>query len=266
MKIRRKPPKPDRVARPLHVIGFSSAPPDLADLAGWFDAQYGGPLGLKTDAGGVTEDDAASVTVRTVHGPWSATFRLPVSSADAAAWRDTLGWGHPNAAVVFRPAVVPAQASNLVLHAARLARGLTLLTEGTAFDLPAQRYLNPSDWQDRPLDLFHIGDHVTVEPAEESSRQWIHTRGLAKLGLDEIETFRPTGLPVEPVAERLLEIAEELARLGQSPPVGTVLPLPFLGLTVRVLRYRTAAPAGVTLQLREIGWEPIGDARSENPL
>lgn len=251
MKIRRKPPKPERTARPLYVVGFSSAPTALVELSRWFDLHYGGPLRLAGDAG---EEGAG--TVRAVHGPWTAAFRPLVAPAEAETWRDTLGWGHPRAALVFRPALVPAQACNLVLHAARLARGLTLLTDGTTYDILSQTYLNPSDWRDRPLDLFRLADHVMVEQDEDGTRGWVYTRGLAKLGLDELETFRPAGLPPGPAAERLAEIAEEVARLGGPLPVGAVVPLPFLGLSLRVLRYRTAAPLGTTIQLREVAWEP----------
>ncbi len=258
MKIRRKPPKPERAARPQYVIGFSSPPPALADLAQWFDANYGGPLALSADERTAGPGDARSRTVRATHGPWTTSLRLPAPAAEAESWREALGWRHPHAAVVFRPAQVPAQAGNLVLHAARLARGLTLLTEGTAFDVLTAAYLNPSDWQDRPLDCFRLRDHVGVEQGEDTGRQWIYTQGLAKLGLDELEAFRPLGLPLAPVAERLLEIADELVRLGRAPQVGAAIPLPLLGMTVRVVRYRTAAPSGWPLQLREVEWAPLG--------
>lgn len=257
MKIRRKPPKPERAARPLYLIGFSSVPPALSELQRWFDLHYGGPLVLKQEERATGSGETAAV-VRAGHGPWSTAFRLPLSLADAETWRTVLGWRHPHAAVVFRPALVPAQVCNLVLHAARLARGLTLLTEGTAFDLSAQVYLNPSDWQARPLDLFHIDDHVKIEQAEEGNRQWVYTNGLVKLGLDEIETFQPAGLPAGPMADRMMEIAEELARLGHAPQVGTTVTLSLLGLTVQVIRYRTASPSKSTIQLREIVWESVG--------
>ncbi|WP_447974589.1 hypothetical protein [Nitrospira sp. Kam-Ns4a] len=258
MKIRRKPPKPERAARPQYVIGFSSAPPALADLVQWFNVNYGGPLTLSADQRTAGTGDARSTTVRATHGPWTTSLRLPVPAAEAESWRAALGWRHPHAAVVFRPALLPAQAANLALHAARLARGLTLLTEGTAFDGLTMAYLNPSDWQARPLNHFRLRDHVGVEQGEDAGRQWIYTQGLAKLGLDELETFRPAGLPVGPVAERLLEIAEELTRLGQMPQVGAAVSLSLLGLTVRVVGYRTAAPSGRTLQLRAVEWTPLG--------
>jgi hypothetical protein len=102
-----------------------------------------------------------------------------------------------------------------------------------------------------------MNDHMTIVDAEasESGVQWLYTRGLSKFGLDEIETFRPLGLPTREPTSRLIEIADEIFRLGQSPKVGTSLPFPAIGLTIHVLRHRTAFLAGSPLALREIAWE-----------
>lgn len=154
---------------------------------------------------------------------------------------------------------MPSQGGDAILHAARLARGLTLLTDGTTYDVVMQSYFNPSDWKDRPLDRFRVSDHVTVVHADavQTDAEWVYTRGLSKFGLDEIETFRPIGLPIDDVMKTLADIAEEIIRHGHAPNVGLTLPLPALGLAIRVVRHRTAFPGESPLPLREITWEPL---------
>lgn len=189
------------------------------------------------------------------HGPWSVRVQLASSQADA--WSERLDWRHTHAGVILRPSVTPQQACDLVLFASRLARGLTLLTQGTAYDTITHTYLNPSDWTDRPLDRFRTADHVTVSQADSPDPQtdWFHTLGLSKFGLDELEVFRPVGLPSQPTLETLAGIADELLRIGRSPNVGTIVPLPLLGISITVPRHRTAAPAGLSLPFREVSWQ-----------
>jgi hypothetical protein len=249
MKIRKKLPKPSGSGQPCYVIGYSSPAPSAAELQTWFDLEYGGPLKLKTSG------EAAPATAS--HGPWHVSLRTVSSQVDADAWAEQLDWRHPHAGVILRPSVTPQQACDLVLFAARLARGLTLLTQGTAYDTITHAYLNPSDWTDRPLDRFRTADHVTVSQADspDPRTDWFHTLGLSKFGLDELELFRPVGLPSRPTLETFSRIADEMVRIGRSPNVGTTLPLPLLGLSLSVKRHRTAAPAGLSLPFREINWQ-----------
>jgi len=131
-----------------------------------------------------------------------------------------------------------------------------LLTEGTAYDVTTQTYLNPSDWTDRPLIQFSMRDHVTVVHTDDAERQrdWFYTRGLSKFGLDEIEVFQPVGLPSQPITQNLLEIVDELLRRGQSPNVGSTVLIPSLAASIRVVRHRTHPSADTPLILREITW------------
>ena len=133
------------------------------------------------------------------------------------------------------------------------------MTQGTAYDVTTQAYLNPADWKDRPLDLFRAGDHVTVVQTEaaEANREWFYTRGLSKFGLDELETFRPVGLPSREVMDTLADIADELLRLGHSPNVGLTLSLPGIGLSIQVIHHRTAFHNESPFGLREITWSPL---------
>lgn len=246
MKIKRKPPKTPRAARPLYLVGYSVSPPPLIELKVWFDLEYGGPLGLGRGDG----------TVAT-HGPWSATVRTELGEQDARAWNAGLSWSHPSVAEVTPSTATPANAADTVLHAARLARGLTLMTDGTAYDVATGAYLNPSDWSDRRLAHFRLADHVVVQQ-DESDRagyDWFHTLGLAKFGRDELETYRPAGLPDRPVQDRLLEIAEDLQRQGGQPRVGETVSCPSTGLDVSVLRHRTIPVSGAAVGVREIAWE-----------
>ena len=82
-----------------------------------------------------------------------------------------------------------------ILFAARLSRGLTLLTQGTAYDLTTQQYLNPSDWKDRGLTGFAVDDHVMIAQDEQvkANEIWCYTLGLSKFGIDELEMFLPRG-------------------------------------------------------------------------
>lgn len=259
MKIRRKLPKPSSAGRPLYLIGYSFAPPTCSDLQSWFDLEYGGPIRLRSEASEAIHLGQGSSAVLASHGPWNASFRISLSSAEADEWRDRLGWGHNHAGQVVPTSASPGNACDQILLAARLAKGLTLLTDGTSYDVTTQTYLNPSDWKDLPLDQFRISDHLKIEQAEadQAGRDWFLTLGLAKFGLDELETFRPTGLPSQPVIEQLEQIAQEILRIGHQPKVGTTVTIPSLGLSVQVIRHRNAARAGSPLILREIVWHSL---------
>jgi len=250
MKIRRKSTKLARHARPLYIIGYSSPPPHLAEVRTWFDLEYGGPLTLKEDHVG------SSALVLAGHGPWNAAFQLSLPPEEATSWKERLHWGHPQAGLVLPTSAPTSRAIDQILHAARLARGLTLLTGGTAYDVIAHTYLNPSDWKDRPLDRFKAGDHLVVDQEESGDRgsERFYTRGLTKFKLDELETFRPLGLPSRPVLESLMDIAEEMLQTGHCPKVGATLEIPRLGLTLQIIRHRTTAPSEGAVPIREIVW------------
>jgi hypothetical protein len=252
LKIRRKVPKPPRSKPPLYVIGFSSSP-TLAELQSWFDLEYGGPLSFKDHP---TGDESPTSPLTASHGPWSAWMLLSAPSEQADAWHQRLEWRHTTCAAVGAVTSTKSNSADIVLHASRLARGMTLLTEGTAYDVTMQTYLNPSDWTDRALIQFSVKDHVTVVHSDDAERQrdWFYTRGLSKFGLDEIEVFRPVGLPTHTVSENVLDIADELLRIGQSPNVGSTIAISSLGFSIRVVRHRTHPSADTPLILREIIW------------
>lgn len=245
MKIRRKVPKPAR-SRSAYLVGYSCSPPALSELRQWFDREYGGPLSF----------NETGVETIAHHGPWQAIMAIDLSPGDSEHWQQVLQWRHPSAATIAMTSSTPQTITDSVLHAARLARGLTLLTEGTAYDVITQRYLNPSDWTDRPLDRFLFSDHLTVvqHEAEDARREWFSTRGLSKFGLDEIETFQLIGLPAHPIMDTLADIADEIWRRGRSPSVGTTFEIGRLALSVQVVRHRTLPFSGNPLPLREVRW------------
>ena len=252
MKIRRKAPKPPRSKPPLYVIGFSSSPTPT-ELQTWFDLEYGGPLSFKESR---TGEEPSTSPLMATHGPWSAWVLVPTPSVQADAWQQRLEWRHTACAAIGAGTAPKSTAVDVVLHAARLARGVTLLTQGTAYDVTTQTYLNPSDWTDRPLVGFSVKDHVTVAHSDDAERQrdWFYTRGLSKFGLDEIEVFQPLGLRSHTISENLLDIADEWLRRGQSPNVGSTMLIPNLAISIRVVRHRTHPSADTPLILREITW------------
>lgn len=246
MKIRKKAPKPAPAKPPLYLIGYRGTPPSLDELKTWYDLQYGGPLAwLERDAGG-----RASAS----HGPWRAYALTSLPDSEAEQWQPVLSWDHRKLGAVSLSTTTPGTIADTVLVTARLARGLTLLTQGTAFDLLCQEYLNPSDWNDRPLNVFVPRDHITVQQSEstDESSEWFHTLGLNKFGLDELEVIQPRGLPDTDTIALLQCAADGVLRAGQNQKVGSSMDLHALAHTIRFIKHRTAAPTGRMVAFRQI--------------
>jgi hypothetical protein len=188
------------------------------------------------------------------HGPWSAHAVMPLPSSHSAEIMKQLAWEHEQMGAIAPSITQSRDMPDTILLGARLARCLTLLTQGTAYDVTTRAYLNPADWQDRSLSAFLLDDHLTIAQDESlrPDQVWFYTLGLGKFGLDELELFQGKGLPDRTAKELLLEAAQELLRLGHSPKVGTPLHLAMLGRTVRTTNYRTAAPAGRMVGFREL--------------
>jgi len=250
MKIRKKSPKPAPAKLPLYVIGYRGIPPSLDELTVWYDVHYGGPL-LWTDR---HEDGRASAT----HGPWRAHVLTGLPETEAVHWQSVLTWEHPQLGVVSPSTTAPGTKGDTVLVAARLARGLTLLTDGTAFDVTCHEYLNPSDWNDRPLTVFVTRDHITVQhrEAEDPGANWFYTLGLTKFGLDELELIQPRALPETDAIALLESAADEVLRIGQNQKVGSALDLFALARTIHFIKHRTAAPTGRVVAFRQIATSP----------
>jgi hypothetical protein len=247
MRIRKKAPKPSAKRPPLYFIGYRGTTPAFDELTAWYDREYGGPLKLRAEA-------EAAESWQAKHGPWSAHVVMPLPATHLAGLKETLAWEHDLIGAIAPSVMPPRDMPDTILFAARLARGLTLLTQGTAFDPTTQQYLNPSDWQDRPLTHFVMADHVPVMQADDEpgNRSWCYTLGLSKFGMDELETFSPRGLPDTHARELLRESVGELVGSGHTLKVGSQLRLALLGQTVQIANYRTAAPTGRTLSFREI--------------
>jgi len=249
-KIKRKTARQE-LKIPTFLVGYA-APEALppAFLAAWFTEEYGGPLDINLLPG---ESDT---TFEARHGPWAALADTNVSPEIADAWHERLGWSHSRAAQVLPIRSISRDSRDIVLHVTRLARGLTLLTGGTAHDTATGTYLNPSDWSNFSLSAFQVNDHLRIEEVggRPDNRIWFHTRGLAKFGLEDIEIYRPVGLSERPVIEILTEIAESLIDLGKAPNVGEAMMLNN-GQSARIIRHRTDQSYGIRLNLREIAWD-----------
>jgi hypothetical protein len=212
---------------------------------------YGGPLHVHlTNELGHSQFEA-------IHTTWRVAVNTALPADTAETWQQSLQWSHSQLAEVTPLQNVGQDKRNVALHTARIARGITLLTEGTAYDVVTLSFLNPSDWNDRPLDQFDIEDHVRVEQKEkiDSCQMWFYTLGLAKFGLEEIEIFRPLGLPDQPVIDGLLDICAMLLTTGKVAKVGDQLTLLESRQLVRVVRHRTDQSTGRVIQLREVKWE-----------
>jgi len=237
---------------PAFVIGYAAPePPPPGFLAAWFNQEYGGPLTIRL-AG-----DPGATRFETHHGPWSARVEPSLPLSIAEAWHERLHWGHKCAAHILPLKMTGRESRDIVLLLARLARGLTLLTGGTAYDTATESYLNPSDWTDRPLRDFQITDHLRIEQVDGQAegRMWFHTRGLSKFGLEDIETHRARGLSERPVIEAFTEMANALTLIGKAPKVGESFTVPGFAQPVRVVRHRTDQSYSVRLNLREVAWE-----------
>lgn len=247
MRIRKKSPKPSSRRPPLYFIGYRGTAPALDELIDWYDREYGGPLKVRI------EPDA-SESWHAMHGPWTSHVVMPLPATHRDSLNETLAWDHDLIGAVAPSVMPPREVPDTILFAARLARGLTLLAQGTAFDPTTQQYLNPSDWKDRPLAHFVIADHVSFMQGDDQlgDRSWCYTLGLSKFGMDELEIFFPRGLPDTHARELLGEAASELLRSGHVLKVGSQFRVTLLGQTVTIANYRTAAPAGRTLSFREI--------------
>jgi len=247
MRIRKKSPKPSSKRPPLYFIGYRGTAPSTDEMKAWYDHEYGGPLVIRHEAGAPESWQAS-------HGPWSAHVVMPLPADHVAEVMKQLAWEHDLMGAI-APSIAPSRdMPDTVLFAARLARGLTLLSQGTAYDVTTRAYSNPSDSHNRPLTEFILDDHVTITHDDTSTTDhiWSYSLGLTKFGLDEIETKQDKGLPESAARDLLTESANEWLRLGQSPKVGVDLALPLLGRTVRIVNYRTAAPAGRMLGFREL--------------
>jgi hypothetical protein len=247
MRIRKKAPKPSSKRPPLYFVGYRGTAPKPDELTIWYDREYGGPLTLRTEEGAPASWQAA-------HGPWTAHIIIPLPATHTAGFKEQLAWEHELIGAVAPAVTPPRDMPDNILFAARLARGLTLLTQGTAYDLTTQQYLNPSDWRDRELTAFVAEDHVIVAQDDQAKPEetWYYTLGLSKFGIDEVETFQPKGLSDRSAKDLLVESAHEMIRIGQTPKVGTAVQLPILGRTVIIANHRTAAPIGRMLSFREI--------------
>lgn len=247
MRIRKKVPKPSAKRPPLYFVGYRGTAPSPEEITTWYNQTYGGPLSIRHEAD-------APESWHVAHGPWSAYTVMPLPASHASDIMKQLAWEHELLGAIAPALTPPRETPDMVLFAARLARGFTLLTQGTAYDVTTQTYHNPSDWQDRLLTEFILDDHLTLthDDGSRPDHVWSYSLGLSKFGLDELETWHNKGLPEQTARELIMEAARELLRLGHSPKVGSHLVLPTLGKTVRIVNYRTVAPAGRMLGFREL--------------
>ncbi|MCA9499100.1 MAG: hypothetical protein MRJ67_15220 [Nitrospirales bacterium] len=245
-KIKKK--KPGSQALPAFLVGWTHGePPPPGYIAAWFDEAYGGPLRIRfLTSTGYHYFEAA-------HTQWTVEVNIEPSTAILEQWQGRLQWEQTQLALLFSPTNPAIDRRDAQLHVARMARGVTLLTDGTTYDVATGVYLNPSDWRDRDLEVFRISDHIQVEHRDDvaRARMWFHTRGLTKFGLDEIETFQPMGLSGREVKDTVLKVAGHLIQQGKNPKVGEQIVLDGGDTQWTFVRHRTDSAYGVPLAFRE---------------
>ena len=251
-KIKKRVSQKKAGSQPAFVVGYSQIdPPPPGYLAAWFDQLYGGPLKIH-----FTEEFGHS-NFEALHTTWRVRVNLASPMGISESWKQRLSWSHGQVAEINPLPIWGQDKRDVVLHTARIARGVALLSEGTTYDIVSHAFLNPSDWSDRQLKQFELVDHLRIEQMEkiDSCQTWLFTLGLAKFGMEEIETFHPLGLPDQPVRERLLEVGRLLLSRGKVAKVGEQVQLPESGQNVKIVRHRTDQTTGRVLQLREVQWD-----------
>src|ERR1051325_8515810 len=198
MRIRKKSPKPSAHRPPPYFVGYRGTVPALEELKTWYDLEYGGPLTLRAD-------EKASESWHAVHGPWTAHLVIPLPASHIAGLKEQLAWEHEHVGAVAPTLMPPRDMPDTILFAARLARGLTLLTQGTAYDITTNQYVNPSDWRGRPLTQFIATDHTPSRQSkkDQHSRTCSSPLGLSRWGGDEWDFFPPRAPPPQPVRDLL---------------------------------------------------------------
>ena len=243
--------KSARVHRPTYVVGYVGESLPAGFLSAWYNQEYGGPLHIRFPT------SQSNAIIEASHLDWKADVWLESSVDAVSQWQTQIGWHHTGVAQVFPSFRIGVSRIDAVLFVARLGRGLTLLTGGTAYDLVSELYWNPSDWSDRILTKFCIEDHVHVHQEEllTDGRQWFLTRGMVKFGLEEFEIFRPRGLSERPTKQRLLDLAYVCLNQGKSPKVGDRIPLPAHEMAAQVVKHRTVSTLRGQLNVREVDWD-----------
>ncbi len=248
-KIKKK--KSASTSTPAFLIGWTHGePPPPGYISAWFDQNYGGPLRIRfLSSSGHHHFEAR-------HTNWNAEIHLEPSSEIVERWQGRVQWDHARLALILSGAHTNTDRRDAVLHWARMARAVTLLTDGTSYDVEAGAYLNPSDWRDRDLLAFQLTDHVQVEQREDFPRgqMWFHTRGMTKFGLDEIETFLPIGLAGRGVEDMIFNVAGRIIEQGKNPKVEEQLLLDG-DQKATVVRHRTDPLYGIPLAFREFRWD-----------
>lgn len=234
---------------PAFLVGWThgDAPPP-GFLSAWFDHEYGGPLHIRFLSSTQSHDFEA------IHTTWLGIVRTGPLTGSIESLCSQLQWEHSQVLQIFTRNQGPRDRQNGVLHLARLARGLTMLTDGTTYDLDAGIYINPSDWQDRDLREFQARDHVQIGQREsmEKNQLWVYTRGLQKFGLDDLEVYLPLGLPTGTAEEILSSLASQQIETGKNPKIGEKMFMEENEAYVEVIRHRTDPIFGAPLAFREI--------------
>ena len=70
-----------------------------------------------------------------VHTNWRVAVNSALPSAMADTWQQRLQWSHIHGAEVCPLQNIGQDKRDVALHTARIAKGITLLTEGTAYDV-----------------------------------------------------------------------------------------------------------------------------------
>jgi hypothetical protein len=115
------------------------------------------------------------------------------------------------------------QATVAVFEALWCVRTLLELVEGVVIDITAYKLHTPEDVEELTELEFDIRDHISlhaVEAGQNDAPLWIHSHGMAKFGLWDVEVFNLAEPDLKAAEIFFHELCTDLA-FGQAPPPRT---------------------------------------------
>jgi hypothetical protein len=207
----------------IYIVATQSPKPvSLADLEGSFDSD---DVEFLTDVEGCLFSVRAESTRIDVHFEtrkenlgWSPDL-LSGTELSHEALRKSRGFYR----ISFEPG--KPQASIAVFEALWCIRSLLEHVEGIVIDVTAFKIHTPEDIEELTELEFDIRDHITlhaVELAKNDAPYWVHTHGMGKFAIFDVEVFNLPEDDLQPAETFFHELCTDLA-FGQGPAARAVV-------------------------------------------